>query len=68
MPLAYFIRSTPGNGLTEDFVYTWVMLSNNYLIVIFAIGFFFSILMFNVFGMFMYDLLLSKKNNIFINC
>lgn len=55
VPLTYFIRSTPGNGLTEDFIDTWVMLSNNYLIIIFAVGFFFSILMFNVFGMFMCD-------------
>ncbi|KAA6383605.1 MAG: Solute carrier family 35 member, partial [Streblomastix strix] len=64
VPLTYFIRSTPGNGLTEDFIDTWVMLSNNYLIIIFAVGFFFSILMFNVFGMFIINSTSALTRNV----
>ncbi|KAK2948443.1 putative Solute carrier family 35 member F6 [Blattamonas nauphoetae] len=51
MPIAYFIPTTPGDGLCEDFWDSLVMLRNNPQLVLFSLAYMVSILLFNVTGM-----------------
>eukprot|EP00770_Monocercomonoides_exilis_P003083 MONOS_3062.1-p1 / transcript=MONOS_3062.1 / gene=MONOS_3062 / organism=Monocercomonoides_exilis_PA203 / gene_product=integral membrane protein, putative / transcript_product=integral membrane protein, putative / location=Mono_scaffold00068:88169-89492(-) / protein_length=343 / sequence_SO=supercontig / SO=protein_coding / is_pseudo=false len=64
MPIVYFVRTTPGDGLQEDIADTFVMMANSPVIIVFALAFVCSILLFNIFGMFITEVTSALTRNV----